>query len=121
MDTPHRQKVDRLIVELGQQGVSPYASAPPLFRLLWRLGLNVPPPFFLGFLPLTLLTGTFFGVLWGVVMWFWVWQGEGLAASLAVPTSVFAGLLFGLGMAWLVRREAARLGLPTSWEDYPEV
>ena len=50
----HRQKVDHLIEELGRQGVGTYAVAPPLFRLLWALGLEVPPPFFLGFRRLTL-------------------------------------------------------------------
>ncbi len=52
----HRQKVDRLITDLHKQGVSSYTVAPPLFRQLWALGFHVPPPFFLGFLTLTLLT-----------------------------------------------------------------
>lgn len=118
----HRQKVDRLVAELGQQGVSSHTAAPLLFRLMWRLGLNVPPPLFLGFVPLTLLMGALFGIPWGIFMWFWVWQAEGLIAGMAVaiPSSVFAGVLFGIAMAWLSRREATRLGLPTSWEEYPE-
>jgi hypothetical protein len=116
----HRQKVDHLIAELGQQGVSRYKAAPPLFRLLWALGLEVPPPLFLGFLPLTVLFGAPFGVLWGVGMWFWVWQGLGLAGLVVgLPGAVLAGLLFGLVMAWIHRRYAVRFGLP-SWEDYPQ-
>jgi hypothetical protein len=128
MDMTHRQKVDHLITELGQQGISSYTVAPPLFRLLWALGLNVPPPLFLGFLPLTLLMGTMFGVLWGptwgAAMWLWVWQGQipaGVAVLMSVVAALCAGLLFGLVMAWVVHRKAARLGLPSSWEDYPEV
>jgi hypothetical protein len=65
MDIPHRQKVQRLIEELGQQGIGPYTVAPPLFRFLWSLGLEIPPPFFLGFAKLTTLMGTTFGALWG--------------------------------------------------------
>ena len=34
-------------------------AAPPLFRLLWMLGLDIPPPFFLSSRKLALLTGTF--------------------------------------------------------------
>jgi hypothetical protein len=127
MDTTHRQKVERLVEEAGRQGMSLHTVAPPLFRLLWALGLEVPPPLFLGFRKLTLLIGTGFGVLWGplwgVGMWLWVWRGEipaGVAVSMTVFTAVLAGLSFGLVMAWLARRQAARLGLPSSWEEYPQ-
>jgi membrane associated rhomboid family serine protease len=123
----HRQKVEHLITELGQQGVGAYTAAPPLFRLFWALGLKVPPPLFLGFGKLTLLMGASFGVLWGVLwgvlMWLWVWQGE-IPAVIAVPliviAAVLAGLIFGVVMAGLIRRKAAQLGIPSSWEDYPQ-
>jgi len=123
----HRQKVDHLIEELSQQGVGSYTTAPPFFRLLWKLGLDVPPPLFLGFRKLALLMGSFFGVLegplWGILMWLSVWQGE-LPAAVAVALTIFqavlAGAAFGIVMAWYLRRRAAQLGLPSSWEDYPE-
>ncbi len=69
MDMPHPQKVDHLIQELDHQGVSSTMSAPPLFRLQWALGLEVPPPLFLGLLQYALVLGIPFGVLWGVGMW----------------------------------------------------
>jgi hypothetical protein len=132
----HRQKVDHLIEELGRQGVGPYAVAPPLFRLLWALGLEVPPPFFLGFRRLTLLTGASFGVLWAVLfnvgMGVWTWWQTGVpglaglvgvlagALLLIAPAAVLAGSLFGPFMAAFIRWKAARLGLPSSWEDYPQ-
>jgi len=116
----HRQKVDRLITDLHKQGVNPYTVAPPLFRLLWALGFHVPPPFFLGFLTLTLLTGAFFGIpcfgiLWGALMWL---LPRHLRMGFAVVTSAGAGLLFGLSMAGYYRWKAARLRLPP-WESYP--
>jgi hypothetical protein len=125
MDMTHRQKVDHLIAELGQQGVSSHTVAPPLLRLLWALGLSVPPHPFVGFRQLTLLYGIPFGVLWGVGMWLWVWQGLGLAGLIVgVPGTVLAGLLFGLVMAgfsrWMAARLRARYRLPSSWEDYPQ-
>jgi Family of unknown function (DUF6404) len=120
---PHRQKVQCLIEELGQQGVGSYTVAPPLFRLLWALGLEVPPPFFLGFVKLAALMGTSFGALWGVLMWVWLWQGAipaSVAATMTVLAAVFAGIIFGVVMAWYMRRTAERLGIPSSWEDYLE-
>lgn len=125
MDMTHRQRVDRLVAELGGQGVGSYAVAPPLLRLLWALGLEVPPHPFLGFRQLTLLYGVPFGVLWGVGMWLWVWQGLGLAGLIVgVPFTMVAGLLFGLVMAgfsrWMAARFRARFELPSSWEEYPQ-
>ncbi|HEV3386416.1 MAG TPA: DUF6404 family protein [Gemmata sp.] len=116
--TTHRQKVERLIADLRKQGVSPYSVAPPLFRLLWALGLNVPPPLFLGFVTLTLLMGAFFGILWGAIMWLLQWQAWRMPIELAAGFSGGAGLLFGVSMAGYYRWKAARLGLP-SWESYP--
>ncbi len=126
MNMNHRQKVDRLVEELGQQGIDSYTAAPPLFRLLWMLGLDIPPPFFLGFHKLALVMGTFFAVLegplWGILMWLSLWQGEipaPIAVALTGFEAVLAGVAFGLVMAWYLRRKSAQLGLP-SWEDYPE-
>jgi uncharacterized protein DUF6404 len=116
----HRQKVDRLIADLGKRGVGAFTVAPPLFRLLWSLGLEVPPPLFLGFVTLTLLMGGFFGVVWGVFMWLLQWQSGRVPVETAVLNAVGAGLLFGLSMAAYYRWKAVRLGLP-SWESYAGV
>jgi hypothetical protein len=116
----HQQKVERLIAELGKQGVKPYTVAPPLFRLLWALGLNVPPPLFLRFLTLMVLMGVPFGTLWGICMWLIQWQAWHMSWEAAVVLSAGAGLLFGLGMAWYYRWKAARLRLPP-WEVFPLV
>jgi hypothetical protein len=116
---PHadrRQKVERLIADLRQRGVSPYTAAPPLFRLVWALGLDVPPPLFLGFLPLTLLMGAFYGAFWGAFMWTLQWRAWQMPLWLAVLTAACAGLAFGLSMAGYYRWKAARL---PPWESYP--
>jgi hypothetical protein len=115
---PHREKVERLITDLGKQGVSPYTVAPPFFRLLWALRLNVPPPFFLGFLPLTLLMGVFFGIFWGAFMWLLQWQAWQMPLRVAVLAAATAGLAFGLSMAAYYRWKASRLRLPP-WDYYP--
>jgi hypothetical protein len=114
----HRQKVDRLIAELERRGVNRGSVAPPLFSTLWLLGLNVPPPYFLGFVPLTLLMGAPFGVLWGAVMWLVQWQFWHIPGKVAILGSVLIGTLFGLIMAGCYRLKAARLELP-SWDCYP--
>jgi hypothetical protein len=113
-----RQKVERLIADLRQRGVSPYTAAPPLFRLAWALGLDVPPPLFLGFLPLTLLMGAFFGAFWGAFLWLLQWGAWHMPLGLVVLAAACTGLAFGLSMASYYHWKAARLRLPP-WESYP--
>jgi hypothetical protein len=115
----HREKVDRLIVEMQSKGVNPYTAAPPVFRLLWSMGIEVPPPHFLSFMTITLVMGTFFGVFWGGLMWLLLWRNSEAPGIFNVTVPALAGLFFGLAMAWLLRRKAARLQLP-AWKDYPE-
>jgi Family of unknown function (DUF6404) len=114
----HRQKVDHLIEELGKQGVDSDTAAPPLFRLFWKLGLHLPPPFFLSFGNLALVMGTCFGVLeiplWVILICLSLSPGE------TVVVAVLTGAAYGLVMAWYLRSKAARLWLPSSWKDYPE-
>ena len=117
-DMPHRKKVERLIADLGKKGVSPYTVAPPIFRLLWALGLEVPPPFFLGFLTLTLVAGVFFGIFWGAFMWLLQWQAWQMPLGAAALVAASAGLVFGLSMAAYYRWKASRLRLPP-WDSYP--
>jgi hypothetical protein len=108
-----RQKTERLIADLRQRGVSPYTTAPPLFRLAWALGLNVPPPFLMGFLPLTLLMGAFYGTCWDGFIWALQCHSGPPAQRAAATLAVCAGLVFGLSVAAYYRRKASRLPLPS--------
>ena len=118
MDMTHRQKVDHLIEGLGKQGVDSDKAAPPLFRLLWKLGLDLPPPFFLSFGKLALMMGTCFGVL-EIPLWV-ILTCLSLSTEETVLVAVSTGAAYGLAMAWYLRSKAAQLGLPSSWEAYPE-
>jgi hypothetical protein len=114
----HEQKIEYLLKDLGQRGVGKYTIAPPLYRLLWGLGIEAKPPHFAGFWLLTVVMGLFFGIFWGVVMWLMLWRGQDMPVALAVVTAAIAGLFFGLSMACYYRWRARKLALP-AWEDYP--
>ncbi|MCE9534438.1 MAG: DUF6404 family protein [Planctomycetes bacterium] len=114
----HRQKVDYHIQDMRKKGVGISLVAPPLFRILWAIGLKIPPPLFLGFVPITLITGAMFGAVWGVFMWILQWQASKMAAEIAVLAAAGSGLCFGLFIAAYCRRKARSLGLP-AWENYP--
>jgi hypothetical protein len=112
----HDEKVAHLLQELSQRGVSRYTIAPPMYRLLWRLGIKVKPPLFASFWSLVVIAGVGYGLLLGIFMWFFVWQSRSVSAL--VGTVAVAAVLFGLFMSLYYRWRARRLGLPR-WEDYP--
>ncbi len=51
--------------------------APPLLRILWRLGIRLPPLPFMPFWQVTLLMGGLWGISWGCAMWFMYWGPSG--------------------------------------------
>jgi hypothetical protein len=114
----HRGRVEAYIDEMAGLGIGTYTSAPPLFRLLWALGFEIPPPLFLTALPLTLIAGSMFAIFWGLGMSLVVWRSSyGLPAWLVLGVAVLAGLLFGACLAAYYRWKARSLSLP-SWENY---
>jgi Family of unknown function (DUF6404) len=110
----HSEKVVRLTSELSAKGVKKLTIAPPIFRLLWAAGIEIPPPLFLGFFPLAILMGLPAGLAMSVVYWL-----SGLPRILS--RSVIFGFGFGLIMGTYLRLynrwKAKRLNLP-AWEDY---
>ena len=90
--------------------------APLLIRLLWRLGINIPP---LPFAPLwqvfVVLTGDF-SLGYGLWMYWTVWRAQGMPLLFACEVSLIAGVLFGLTMALfhLWRRKVNKL---PDWKD----
>ncbi|WP_337264189.1 MULTISPECIES: DUF6404 family protein [unclassified Serratia (in: enterobacteria)] len=93
------EKKRRALALMEEKKMWRSSCAPLLTRLLWKLGINVPPPPFAPFWLNVLCFGGFFGSLWGTFMWFTLWKSEGCGALMALQTSCFAGLFFGLWMA----------------------
>lgn len=102
---------------LETKGLGKNNYAPPLFRLLWRLGVKAPPPHMAGFAFNSLLMGTFFGVLWGLFMWLLLWGRQGVPLVVGAVGALVAGTLFGLAMAWYLRYSARKHAIPR-WRDF---
>ncbi len=110
----HREKVDRLIVELTAKGVKKRFIAPPMYRWLWALGIEIPPPLCGQSAGIMFLMGVLAAV--GMCLVYWL---------SGAPNFLWHGMLFGGAFALLVwpvmyldfRWKAKRLGLPT-WEEY---
>lgn len=86
---------------------------PPAVRVLWRLGVRVPPPHFAGFAGTALAFGSFFALSWGAAMWWWLWRDSGMSLQVAAIGAALAGLLFGLAMASYYALGRRKHRLPT--------
>jgi uncharacterized membrane protein (UPF0136 family) len=92
-------------------------AAPPAWRLLWRLGFEVPPPMFASFSSIALVSGLFFGTFWGLLMWLMEWSDHGFSLRAAVIAASFTGTLFGLAMATYFHHVRRKHGL-SPWSTY---
>jgi hypothetical protein len=54
---------------MAAKGIAMSTAAPPLWKLMWSLGINLPPPLYMGFIPLFLFAGSFFGIVFGAGVW----------------------------------------------------
>ena len=112
-----REKLKLARHHLSELGLPRNTWQPPLWRLLWRLGVDTPPPLFWGFGSLTVLFGSFFGAGWGALMWVFAWSDGAVSVAAAIIGACVAGLLFGLCMATYFRHFARKHDLP-SWTVY---
>lgn len=108
-----------IVEELHAQGIGRYTSAPPIYRLAWRLGFCIAPPHYRSFRRLALEMGVPFGLLWALFMWVLFWRNdqnfptETIAAAVSVGVAaLLAGIGFGLSMAGYYRWQAKSLRLP---------
>ena len=114
----HQEKVQAMYHHMDALGVARSTAAPPAWRLLWRAGINIPPPLFIPFLPAAVGMGAFFGFFWGALMWFFFfWMRQGASVEIVGAASLLAGVLFGLLMATYLRVIADRHNLPR-WPEY---
>jgi membrane associated rhomboid family serine protease len=101
---------------LDAKGIKRRNSTPPLHRLFWRLGIEAAPPHFTGFWRLAAGFGTYFGVMWGLLMWVLFWRGEDLSVSGIMIRAALGGAIFGLAMALYSLRARRKYALPP-WSE----
>ena len=111
----HDRKIEEYKRLMAEKGVGPATASPPLWQLLWAMGIPLPPPLYMGFLPLALFGGTFFGVVFGAFAWYMGNKGiRTMSFKEAGDVALITGALFGITVSWFTRRLARKLGLG-SW------
>ncbi len=107
-----REKINAALAYLRSRGVRKSSAAPPIYHLLWALGIPIPPPHFQSFLGLLLLNGGFyFLIMTGVIL------GVSEQLETALVLGGLSGLVFGTVMAAFMRLQAGRLEIP-KWHDF---
>jgi hypothetical protein len=109
-------KLSSALAMLAATGISRSSYEPPLYRLLWRVGLFLPPPHFASFGFNFVFTASWFGAIWGAIMWLLFWSPLGGSGVVAAITAIAAGFLFGLTMASYYRYIARKHKLP-AWSQ----
>lgn len=112
-------RIETALAHLAATGITKSNYAPPLFRILWRMGVHVRPPHFANFISNFLLMGSWFGFAWGMIMWLFVWRGAGKSPYAAAAGALMAGAMFGLCMAAYYRYGARKYKLP-EWSQIPQ-
>lgn len=109
-------KVDRIKLDLGRRNIAWKSAVPPFWRILWRLGVVLPAPMFLGF----------FANFFGAWLSSWAFCIAGVyVLPWSHPESILWTLLswgagtmvFGFLEARRVRCNALAQGVPR-WHDY---
>ena len=89
---------------LDGKGLARVQSAPLLHRLLWRLGIALPPPILAGFGTNALVQGLLFGLFWTALMWLMLWQGSERPLALLLVAGAVTGeellLAVAVGLAF---------------------
>lgn len=83
------QKKARAIALMDSKKMWRSNYAPPLLRILWRLGIRLPPLPFMPFWQVAVLTGGLWGTSWGCAMWFIYWGPSGMVAGEAIIINRF--------------------------------
>jgi len=110
------RRCDFAVREAIAHGIRPWHADPPVDRLFRKLGFRIRPPHYRTFGANMVAFGWFFGTFWGIFMWLAVWSRNSMQISVAVMTSVCAGIAFGAIDAAVVARKRRKAGL-TRWED----
>jgi len=113
----HEEKIQKMYDEFPQRGISKSLYAPPLYKLLWRLGIKTTPPIFSSFVKVFITQASFFTVVWSILMCLILWRKQNMTTAFVVWIACFTGILYGLIMAALIKWQAKKYNLP-SWKDY---
>jgi hypothetical protein len=112
MTDDYRDNMLRMVKELEAQGVNRYTSAPPIYRLAWRLGFRVKPPLYQSFGVRTVIFGLSFVIVFVVGQWLLALSARDFMLKRALLVGIFSAALSSLATSFILWRKLERLRLP---------
>lgn len=109
------QKLAAAEVEMARAGIPESQSNPVGQRMLTKMGLQFRPAFYAPFGPLAAVLGVMFGMVWAICMQISSWSSD-ISFLGRIGAALFAGALFGLGMAAITKYRARKMKL-SQWDD----
>ncbi|KXF81940.1 DUF6404 family protein [Enterovibrio coralii] len=110
------KKLELALKELNAKGNNISDVNLKYAKTLMRFGFRLPPPHYQSFWCNLVSSGSSFGVIWGALMWFMLWEPAGKTFVECLTLMVMGGALFGLLNASFYRLRRKRLGLST-WNE----
>ncbi len=95
----HERKVLALRL-IERHGVKAAASQPVLFRALWWLGLDVPPPHFAPFSVVAFIHGAGFAAVWALFLGIFVWPSQPTPWPMQAALALCGGSMVGMATAF---------------------
>ncbi|WP_211441817.1 DUF6404 family protein [Collimonas humicola] len=96
---------------LEATGIARFNYAPPPHRLLWCVGIPVPPPHLASARFNFLFFAIWFGAAWGTFTWYSLLSPVGAPIMFAVTMAFLIGGAFGYGLALYYRHAASKYNL----------
>lgn len=112
-DVEHNEKVNAWAAESKGLGIKEWAATPVIWKLLWKAGVKIPPPYFLSTIKYILFTGFFLEIIF-IPMSF--------ALPILDPWLFNVEILFlCVGLLTIFSRMQVRNFEMPSWENYPAI
>ncbi len=108
-----KQRRTAALALLAATGIMRSNYEPPLLRMLWRAGFEVPPPHFARSWKVGLIAAAYFSVAWGTMMWLF---GQARALEVLGASALVAGVLFGVAMGAYYAYGKRKYALP-DWDQ----
>lgn len=121
---PPKQRIEAYIKYMSAQRVKKWVSAPAGWRMLWAIGIYLPPPAFMGGVSLTIFS-LFCGVPVGAIAWIVMFPELLTWPIFDVPVMLvplwwsmaLAGVFIAIGN-WIYYREMSRRYGLGSWSTF---
>lgn len=111
-----KEKIALFLRQMSETRVVKSVYAPLLYRLLWKVGLEVKPPCFQSFFSLCLVFGSYFSIVLLCINLLFFGLGI-IGISFVLIGSFIGAVLSSIGIAVYYRAQARNLNLP-SWDNY---